>query len=285
MRVATVEVEGTIRIGVVTSEGIVDATSRVGGETNLRQLLANQQLDGLAPLASATPDLRFEEVRFLPPIIDSQHIVAAGVNYDSHRRETGRDRSAHPTLFIRWPSSIVGHREPVVRPSVSERYDFEGELAVIIGRRGRRIAQSQALNYIAGYTCFHDGSVRDYQRHTSQFTPGKNFDKSGGCGPWMVTKDEVPDPSTLVLTTRLNRTVVQQASVSDLIFDIPHLIEYISTFVTLEPGDMIVTGTPSGVGDKRTPRRYLRGGDILEVEISGLGTLMHPVVHETTSAQ
>ena len=159
-----------------------------------------------------------------------------------------------------------------------ERFDYEGELAVIIGRGGRRIPRAQALEHVAGYACFDDGSVRDYQRHTSQFTPGKNFDGSGGFGPWMVTADEIPNPSALQLTTRLNGQVMQHASTADLIFDIPALIAFISTFTPLEPGDVIATGTPSGVGDKREPLRYLRLGNMLEVEISGIGTLRHPVV-------
>jgi 2-keto-4-pentenoate hydratase/2-oxohepta-3-ene-1,7-dioic acid hydratase in catechol pathway len=190
-----------------------------------------------------------------------------------HIREMGRERPDKPVLFTRFAASVVGHGQPLVKPLASEQFDFEGELAVIIGRRARRVSRERALDYVAGYSCFNDGSVRDFQRHSAQFTPGKNFHASGAFGPWLVTTDEVPDPRALRLTTRLNGEVVQDESVGELCFDVPALIEYCSIFAQLEPGDVIVTGTPGGVGAGRKPPLWMKPGDTIEVEIEGIGKL------------
>ncbi len=278
MKVATYRADSAVRVGVVTERGLVDATGWVPG--SVREMLAADRIAELRPLEDAAPDHRFEDVEWLPPVLDPARIVCVGVNYDEHRRETGRAESDHPTLFVRWPSSLVGHQQPLIRPRVSVRFDYEGELAVVIGRGGRAISEEEALQHVAGYACFMDGSVRDFQRHTSQFTAGKNFDASGGFGPWMVTADEVEDPSRLSLVTRLDGEVLQEAQTADLIFDIPRLIAYISTFTTLFPGDVIATGTPAGVGDKRDPPRYLEPGQRLEVEIERIGVLVHGIADE-----
>lgn len=278
MRLVTFEADGEPRFGVVVDGGIADATGMRGGARTLAEVLAKERVADLAPLTAAKPDHALEAIRLLPPVPEPRRIICVGLNYDAHRAETGRERKAHPTLFARWPSSLVGHRAPIVKPRESSRFDFEGELAVVIGRRGRRIPAERALEHVAGYACFHDGSVRDYQQHTTQFTAGKNFDASGGFGPWLVTADEIPSPAELELTTRLNGQVVQRGHTRDLVFDVPCLIEYISTFTTLDPGDVIATGTPSGVGDKRSPPLYLMPGDDLEVEISKVGLLTHTVV-------
>ncbi len=177
-----------------------------------------------------------------------EKILAVGMNYMVHIKEMGREPPDYPAVFIRYPDSLVGHGQLLVRPRVSEQYDYEGELAVIIGKPARYVAAAEALSYVAGYTCLNDGSIRDFQRHGSQFTPGKNFPCSGACGPWMVTADEIPDPSVLELTTRLNDAVVQQSPISDMRFSVPDIIAYCSTFTTLQPGDIITTGTPGGVG-------------------------------------
>lgn len=268
------------RFGLVLDDGIVDATGWLPAHRTLQGVLAANALDELDALRAAHPDFRLADITFLPPIPEPKRIICVGINYDAHRVETGRKPTEHPTLFIRWPSSLTGHRQPIWRPRVSSRFDFEGELAVVIGRAGRRVPRARALEHVAGYACFNDGSVRDFQRHTSQFTPGKNFARSGGFGPWLVTADEVLDPAGLELTTRVNGQVVQHAPTADLVFDVPSLIEYITTFTPLEPGDVIATGTPSGVGDKREPPLYLSAGDALEVEISAIGTLIHRVVDE-----
>jgi 2-keto-4-pentenoate hydratase/2-oxohepta-3-ene-1,7-dioic acid hydratase in catechol pathway len=180
-------------------------------------------------------------------------------------------------LFVRFGDSIVGHERPILKPRESEQLDYEGELAVVIGRRARRVGRDRALDYVAGYSCFNDGSVRDYQRHSQQFTPGKNFHASGSFGPWLVTTDEIADPRKLTLTTRLNGAVMQHESVGELCFDVPQLIEYCSTWAQLEPGDVIVTGTPGGVGAGRKPPVWMKPGDTVEVEITGIGTLRNPV--------
>lgn len=220
------------------------------------------------------------DVRLLPPIPDPGKIFCIGVNYDDHRIETGRAKMDHPTVFTRWADTQVAHEQPLVRPLASERFDFEGELAVVIGKGGRRIAKADAMAHVAGYACYNDGSIRDWQNHTSQFTPGKNFPGTGGFGPWLTTADEIADPHALTLTTRLNGEVVQQASTADMVFRIPALIAYISQFTTLSPGDVISTGTPGGVGAKRTPPLWMKAGDVVEVEIEGVGLLRNSVIAE-----
>jgi len=207
-------------------------------------------------------------------------ILCVGVNYRPHIEEMGRDIPEYPVVFVRFGSSLVGDGEPVIRPQVSEQFDFEGELAVIIGKPARHVSREDAFDYIAGYCCFLDGSVRDWQRHTGQFTAGKNFERSGAIGP-MVAAEDVGDPTALELTTRVNGEVMQEGRVSDLVFDIPALVEYCSTFTELQPGDVIATGTPGGVGAARRPPVWLKDGDLVEVAISGLGVLSNPVRDES----
>ena len=207
-------------------------------------------------------------------------ILCVGVNFRPHIEEMGRQVPDYPVVFTRFPSSLVGPGEPLIRPAVSGQFDFEGELAVVIGKPAHRVPRSAALDCVGGYCCFMDGSVRDWQRHTSQFTPGKNFDRSGAIGP-AVPADEIPDPAALTLTTRVNGAVMQRGAIRDLVFDIPFLIEYCSTFTALRPGDVIATGTPGGVGAARTPPVWLEHGDVVEVEIPGIGVLRNPVRDET----
>ncbi len=215
-----------------------------------------------------------------PLIPDPGRIICVGINFKAHMQEMGREPPEYPWLFVRWGDSQVGHKQPLVRPAASEKYDFEGELALVIGKSARHVKAADALEYIAGYTCFMDGSVRDWQNHGSQFTPGKNFKASGSFGPWLVTADQIPEPGVLNLQTRLNGEVMQSAPISDLKFDIPALIEYISTFAELQPGDVISTGTPGGVGFARKPPVWLQPGDQIEVEVDGVGVLSNPVVSE-----
>jgi 2-keto-4-pentenoate hydratase/2-oxohepta-3-ene-1,7-dioic acid hydratase in catechol pathway len=221
-----------------------------------------------------------DAVRFLPLIPNPDKILCVGVNYRPHIEEMGRDVPDYPVVFVRFAGSQVGHGQSVIRPQVSEQFDFEGELAVVIGKSARHVKRSNALDYVAGYCCFMDGSIRDWQRHTMQFTPGKNFAMSGSMGPWLVTSDEVPEPSSLSLTTRVNETVMQEGRVSDLVFDIPALIEYCSTFTELLPGDVIATGTPGGVGAARTPPAWLKDGDSITVDIPRVGLLVNSVADE-----
>jgi 2-keto-4-pentenoate hydratase/2-oxohepta-3-ene-1,7-dioic acid hydratase in catechol pathway len=230
--------------------------------------------------ASSEVGLARNELTLLPPIVDPQKIICVGLNYETHRNETGRPASPYPAIFVRFADTQVGDGSPIVRPAISENLDFEGELAVVIGRPGRSIAREDALAHVAGYACYNDATIRDWQHHTHQFTPGKNFPNTGAFGPWLVTADEIPDPSQLVLTTRLNGRTVQSARTADMIFSVAEIIAYVSAFTPLSAGDVIATGTPGGVGVKRTPPLFMQPGDTVEVEISHIGTLRNPVVAE-----
>ena len=268
--------------GVVADGGVIDLGPRLGARyPDLKSVLAAGALDEVTDATKGqTADVALDDIAFLPVIPNPSKILCVGLNYRAHREEAGRKETDHPAIFIRFADSQLGHQQPVVRPRVSDRLDFEGELAVIIGKSGRAIEPEDALGHIAGYSCYLDASVRDWQRHTGQWTPGKNFPATGGFGPWMVTADEIPDPSRLTLTTRLNGEVMQQAGTDLLIFPLPVIIHYISSFTALSPGDVIATGTPGGVGSRRDPPVYMKPGDRIEVEITGIGTLAHPIAGE-----
>jgi len=273
---------GRASYGVVIDQGIVDAApfASVLGAT-LKEALQRGSLGALADHAArATSVLAWSEVELLPVVPDPQKVLCVGINYLSHVKETGREVPDKPMMFARFADSQTAHEGPIVRPRASERLDFEGELAIVIGKRARHVKAADAFDVIAGYACYNDGSIRDWQRHTSQFTPGKNFPQTGGFGPWLVTTDEVGDPSQLTLTTRLNGEVMQRATTDDLIFPVPFLIEYCSTFCTLLPGDVIIPGTTGGVGAFREPPLWMKAGDVVEVEISKIGTLRNRVVDE-----
>jgi len=280
MKLASYVVGDQSCFGSVTDKGIIDLTDHGVGRS-LKHALQAGMLDKLHELTSAlTPNLEIGDVRFLPCVPNPGKVFCIGVNYKKHVLEMGRDLPEHPWVFTRTPDSFVGHDESMLRPSVSEQFDFEGELAVVIGKTTHRVPAANALDHVAGYCCLNDGSIRDFQRHTGQFTAGKNFYHSGSMGPWLVTADEVNDPAELDVETRLNGEVMQSSSVSDLIFDIPTLIEYCSTFARLEPGDVIASGTPGGVGAARTPPVWMKAGDTIEVSISGIGVLRNEVVDE-----
>jgi 2-keto-4-pentenoate hydratase/2-oxohepta-3-ene-1,7-dioic acid hydratase in catechol pathway len=266
--------------GVVEGDGIVDMTRRLGGRfATLREALAADALDDIRRAAAGAPaDYRLADVTLLPVIPDPQRIVCVGINYRSHAEETGRDISPAPSVFLRLADTLIGHGAALVRPQVSKMFDFEGELAVVIGRPGRHVAEADALKYVAGYTCFVDGSVRDYQKFS--VTSGKNFPATGPLGPVLVTSDEIPDPTRLTLVTRLNGVEMQRSGTDMLIYSIPKVIKFVSDFTSLAPGDVIATGTPAGVGHRRNPPLWMKPGDVLEVEISGIGTLRNPVIDE-----
>lgn len=266
--------------GVLKGDRIVQL-DRLTGFASLKALLAAGALETARLLAAHREgDLAIDAISLLPPIPDPDKIICVGLNYHDHVTETGRTLTEYPTLFTRFASALAAHEAPLVQPLVSEKFDYEGELALVIGTGGRHIAAADALAHVAGYAPFNDGSVRDWQGHTSQFTPGKNFDGTGGFGPALVTPDAVGEITERVLRTRFNGQVVQEARIAQMITPIPHLIAYISTFLTLAPGDVIVTGTPGGVGMKRTPPLYMKPGDIVEVDIEGVGVLRNPVVSE-----
>jgi 2-keto-4-pentenoate hydratase/2-oxohepta-3-ene-1,7-dioic acid hydratase in catechol pathway len=268
--------------GIVTDQGVIDAARHLGERyPTLRAALAGDALSELKKLAgSGEVNHKLADVTLLPVIPDPEKILCVGINYAAHVKETGREMPTKVMIFTRFANTQVGHNQPMLKPKVSDRYDFEGELAVVIGKRGRYIEEKDALSYVAGYSCYNDGSIRDWQRHTTQFTPGKNFPGTGAFGPWLVTADEIPDPSKLTLTTRLNGQVMQQSGTDDLIFSVPHCIAYCSSFTYLEPGDVIITGTPGGVGNYREPPIYMKAGDKIEVDITRIGTLVNPIADE-----
>ena len=237
-------------------------------------------LDGDLSALSASGTYARTDVHLLPVVPNPAKILCVGLNFATHVAETGRDQKEFPAIFTRWGDTLIADGVPLVRPPESTRFDYEGELAVIIGKAGRRIPRASALDHVAGYAIFNDASVRDWQRHNIQFTPGKNFPATGAFGPAMVTPDEITDFASQRVQTRLNGELVQDQPLSDMIWDVPFLIEYCSTFTTLEPGDVIAAGTPGGVGDKRTPPLYMKAGDVIEVTIGTIGTLRNPVTDE-----
>ena len=222
--------------------------------------------------------MALNEIEILPPIVQPRKIYCVGTNYQSHLVETARERTARPPLFLRTAETLVGNGAPLLCPAESTKFDFEGEIAIVIGQSARRIKKESALECVFGYSCFNDASVRDWQRHTHQWTPGKNFDATGGFGPHLVTRDEVGPPEELHLTTRLNGEIVQDACGHQMIFSIAEIIEYVTTFTTLRAGDVIATGTPGGVGALRDPPLFMKAGDRVEVEISRVGLLSNPIV-------
>jgi len=284
VRVLSFTTQDSTSFGLAIDGGIVDCGARLGGSIDLHGVLQKGGLAGLEAYASAAVDYRFDEINYQPVIANpAAKFLCIGINYRPHMREMGREPPDYPVVFVRFASSFVGHDAPMVKPRVSDKFDFEGELAVVIGKRARHVSRDDALEHIAGYTCLNDGSVRDFQRHSGQFTPGKNFVASGAIGPWMVTSDELADPAALNLITRLNGDVVQKESTGELIFGIPELIEYLSIWTELLPGDVIATGTPGGVGAGRTPPLWMKSGDTVEVEISGIGSLSNRIVEEDAS--
>jgi 2-keto-4-pentenoate hydratase/2-oxohepta-3-ene-1,7-dioic acid hydratase in catechol pathway len=280
MKLTSYVADGKGCFGAVTENGVITFNERVRTRhPSLRHALAANALAEMQEIAAAaTPDHRLADITFLPPIPDPEKIRCAGINYRSHAAETGRDLPQQPSMFLRLANTLTPHQGEMIRPLVSHCFDFEGELAVVIGRAGRHIPVERALDHVAGYTCFVDGSVRDYQKFS--VTAGKNFPRTGALGPWIVTTDDIPDPGRLVLTTRLNGQQVQQSSTDLLIYSVPQIIAFCSDFTPLAPGDIIATGTPEGVGHRRNPPLWMQPGDVLEVEISGIGILRSAVADE-----
>jgi 2-keto-4-pentenoate hydratase/2-oxohepta-3-ene-1,7-dioic acid hydratase in catechol pathway len=281
MKFASFEINGARSWGLVDGNDVVDLGALLRSRfADLKSAIAANALDEAAKSASKAARHPLAKITWLPVIPNPDKILCIGLNYENHRKETGRDEVANPTVFGRFANSQTGHLSNIVRPKVSTDLDYEGELALVIGKGGRYISRKDAWGHIAGYACYNEGSVRDYQRHTSQFTPGKNFPNTGAFGPWLVTPDEAGDLGPLRLQTRLNGEVVQDTTISQMIFDIPRQIEYCSAFTRLEPGDVIVTGTPGGVGSRRTPPLWMKAGDVVEVEIDRIGLLRNNVADE-----
>jgi 2-keto-4-pentenoate hydratase/2-oxohepta-3-ene-1,7-dioic acid hydratase in catechol pathway len=281
MKLASFRHAGTTSWGVVGEGAIHDVGAVLQQLPDLKSAIAADALDAARSAAAGAPRIALDAIEWLPVIPNPDKILCIGLNYEEHRKETGRAVVGHPTIFTRFPNSQMGHLAPLLRPKVSTDFDYEGELAVILGTSCRHVGREAAMAQIAGFACYNDGSVRDWQRHTHQFTPGKNFPSTGGFGPWMVTPDEVGALEALRLQTRVNGAVVQDATLGEMLFDIPTQIAYCSTFTRLEPGDVIATGTPGGVGAKRTPPLWLKPGDVVEVEIDRIGLLRNAVRDES----
>lgn len=280
MRFVSFRASGRARYGMVVGNGIVDLTTR-RGEPDLKSLIA---AGGLAEVAKTyagnKPDFALDAIEFDPAIPNPSKIVCIGLNYHEHRNETKMTGDAYPAIFLRFADTQLGHLQKVIRPKGSEQLDYEAELALIIGKPGRYIKERDAMAHVAGFSCYNDVSVRDYQRHASQWTPGKNFPATGPFGPYLVTPDEVGELAGKKIQTRLNRDAVQSSTLDMMIFPPARLIEYISTFTPLYPGDVIATGTPGGVGWVRKPPLWMKPGDTVEIDIEGVGILRNTIVAE-----
>jgi 2-keto-4-pentenoate hydratase/2-oxohepta-3-ene-1,7-dioic acid hydratase in catechol pathway len=280
MRLASFSHAGRPGYGIVVEGGVVDLSRRLGATyPSLRLAIAGGALPQIRSLAAVPADLPIGEVALALPIPDAAKIICVGRNYKGHVAEGNLKLPEQPSVFLRATETFAAPGEALVRPRVSEHFDYEGELALVIGTPGRHVAPSAALDHVFGYTCLNDGSLRDYQ-FSHSLTVGKNFFRSGSIGPWIVTMDEIPDPTQLTLRTRLNGREVQHTRTDDLIFDIPTIISYVSAFIPLGPGDIIATGTPEGVGFARKPPLWMKAGDEIAVEISGIGVLRNSVVDE-----
>jgi 2-keto-4-pentenoate hydratase/2-oxohepta-3-ene-1,7-dioic acid hydratase in catechol pathway len=278
MKLLSFTADGKDWFGALRDDGVVTLNDKIA-RPSLRAALAAGAMEKMRDIAQhATPDRTLDEIKFLPVIPQPGKILCAGINYRSHAAEMARELPKQPSMFIRFADTLVGHGGELIRPKVSDHFDFEGELALVIGKGGRHIAAEHALEHVAGYTCFVDGSVRDYQKFS--VTSGKNFPGTGLLGPWLVTRDEIPDPGRLTLMTRLNGKEVQHATTDLLIYSIPQIIAFCSDFTALAPGDVISTGTPEGVGHGRKPPLWMKAGDTLEVEITGIGVLRAQVADQ-----
>ena len=289
MRLLSFEDAAGASFGAVKGDGVVDLGRRLGdrGRT-LRGWLENGTgTDNVAEIeaivARSDADLALEEIRYLPTVPDPQKIICIGVNYGDRNAEyrDKKNQAKYPSVFLRTRESLVGHQEPILRPPESEQLDYEGEIVLIVGKSGRRIPQDRVWDHIAGFTLMNEGSVRDWLRHARfNVTQGKNFERSGSLGPWMVTTDELSGKDALHLTTRVNGEVRQDDTTANLLFPFDYLVSYLSTFMRLQPGDVIATGTPTGAGARFDPPKYLKSGDVVEVSVPEIGTLVNPVRDE-----
>jgi len=272
----------TTHYGIVQDDKVLNLSPILGAQApDLKTLIAKKLLSEAAKaLQQHTPDLNYADLHLLPVIPNPNKIICVGLNYGEHVRETGRELTENPALFVRMSKSQVGHGQDIVRPPESHRLDYEGEIAIVIGEGGRRISEANSWKHIFGYACYNDGSIRDWQVSTTQWTAGKNFWHTGGFGPWMVTADEIQPNQKMSLVTRLNGQEMQRATTDMMIHSIPRQIAYISTFIPLEPGDVIVTGTPGGVGNKRNPQVFMKPGDVVEIEVDAIGILRNTIRDE-----
>lgn len=283
MRFVSFRAENRASYGVAGANGIFDLGARFGAVLpDLRTYLEAAALGLVEPVREPIQaDYAEGQFRYDPVLPNPGKILCVGLNYEEHRRETGRPEAAHPAIFTRFADTLIGHGAPILLPQLSKALDYEGELAVVIGRPGFRVPKASALDLVAGYAPFNDATLRDWQRHTHQFTPGKNFPGTGAFGPELVTPDEIAEFARARIETRLNGSIVQSATLGEMIFPVADIIAYVSDFTRLAPGDVIITGTPGGVGFKREPQLFMQAGDIVEVSIEGIGRLTNPIVSET----
>ena len=282
MKLISFLLHNTAQYGIVQGDKVLNLSPILGAQApDLKTLIAKKlQADAAKALQQHQPDLNYADLHLLPVIPNPNKIICVGLNYGEHVRETGRELTENPALFVRMPDSQVGHGQDIVRPPESHRLDYEGEIAIVIGEGGRRISEADAWKHIFGYACYNDGSIRDWQVSTTQWTAGKNFWHTGGFGPWMVTADEIQPDQKMSLVTRLNGQEMQRATTDMMIHSIPRQIAYISTFIPLQAGDVIVTGTPGGVGNKRNPQVFMKPGDVVEIEVDAIGILRNTIRDE-----
>lgn len=282
MKLLSFSIQGQQSFGLVQNQSVIDLKKHFSNRyTDLKSLLAEENfIEIIKSAENAVADYALTDIQFEPVIPNPEQIFCIGLNYADHVQETQREVTEKPMIFFRLAPSQVGHNQPLLRPVETEQFDYEGEIAIVIGKGGRRIAKEDAWDHIAGYSCYNDGSVRDWQRHTAQWGPGKNFFQTGGFGPWLVTSDEIKANETMTLITRVNGQELQRAQTTQLIHDIPSLIHYISTFTPLKAGDVIVSGTPGGIGLKRNPPVLLNEGDVVEIEVDKIGILKNIVKND-----
>jgi 2-keto-4-pentenoate hydratase/2-oxohepta-3-ene-1,7-dioic acid hydratase in catechol pathway len=280
MKLASYIADGKECYGVVNGDGVITMNERFGGHAaSLREAIAGGLLPQIKEAAAhGQADRKLSDIKFLPVIPNPEKILCVGINYKSHAAEHGTEAPKLPNIFTKFVNTLEAHEGEMLRPKVSTSFDFEGELALVIGKGGRHIKAADALKHVAGYTCFCDGSVRDFTKYS--LVASKNFPRSSPLGPWMVTSDEIPDPTKLTLVTRLNGKEMQRSGTDMLIHSIPAIIEFCSVFTPLSPGDIIATGTPDGIGAKQNPPVWMKAGDVLEIEISNIGTLRNKIADE-----
>jgi 2-keto-4-pentenoate hydratase/2-oxohepta-3-ene-1,7-dioic acid hydratase in catechol pathway len=281
MKLASYIAGGKGAFGAVVGDGIVTMNDRLNGRyASLRDAIAGGAVGEMRRIAEgAAPDRKLSDLNFLPAIPNPEKIMCVGINYKSHAAEHGTEAPKLPNIFTRFVNTLVAHESEMIRPKASANFDFEGELALVIGRAGRHIKPEDALNHVAGYTCFCDATARDFTKYS--LVASKNFAGTGPLGPWIVTSDEIPDPTRLTLVTRLNGQEMQRSGTDMLIHSIPAIIAFCSVFTPLSPGDVIATGTPDGIGAKRNPPVWMKAGDVLEVEIDRIGTLRTKIADES----
>lgn len=281
MKFISFNLNGSPSYGVTDETNITDLTGKILGARTLKELISKNGISEAKKYATENPGkINYKETELLPVIPDPGKIICVGLNYHDHVIETKRTIEENPVIFHRFPDSQTAHLQNIQRPQVSTHLDFEGELAVIMGDAGSHVQEKDALKHIVGFSCYNDGSIRDWQQHTRQFGMGKNFQKTGSFGPHMVLAEDIPDYKSLSLETRLNGKVMQSANLSQLIFDIPLLIAYVSKALPWRAGDVLVTGTPGGVGAKRNPPVFMKQGDKVEIEISSIGVLSNEINDE-----